>query len=241
MSLSTTTLANLAVIAGFDHVTKESDHIVASVRPATGVNSVLVNYPNVNMHETEPPVDDMVEYEIPAEADYSLTYPLLLDGFNDSIRLSDCYKIADLKSNKFRYFRFDPTLLECMEEASSHYTECIAVESGSGYRVRSENNRNIDSRHSEEKWRFSVGQAVEIGKGKTLEELKVLGLTVIRSCVQNLIRKRLILGIGAHKDKLYVDIRESSPAAEFVKVWEDGSSDLYTYLKDIENGFKNGN
>lgn len=240
VSLSTSTLANLAVIAGFDHVTKESDHIVASVRPATGVNSVLVNYPNVNMHETEPPVDDMVEYEIPAEADYSLTYPLLLDGFNDSIRLSDCYKIADLKSNKFRYFRFDPTLLECMEEASSHYTECIAVESGSGYRVRSENNRNIDSRHSEEKWRFSVGQAVEIGKGKTLEELKLLGLTVIRSCVQNLIRKRLILGIGAHKDKLYVDVRESSPAAEFVKVWEDGSSDLYTYLKDIENGFKNG-
>ncbi|XP_061168900.1 uncharacterized protein LOC133178168 [Saccostrea echinata] len=240
VSLSNSKLANLAVLAGFDHVTKESDHIIVSVRPATGVNTVIVNYPNLNMHETEPPAKDTVEYEIPAEADYSLMYPLLLDGFNDSIKLSDCYRIADLKIQKYRYFRFDVKLLECLEEASSHYEGCIKVIPGSGYRVRSDNNRNIELRHSEEKWRFSVGQAVEVGQGLSLKELSNLGLTIIRSCVKNLIPKRLILGIGAHSDRLYVDIRESTPKEEFIKVWDAGFPKLYNELKEIETGFNKG-
>ncbi|XP_062588036.1 uncharacterized protein LOC134249705 [Saccostrea cucullata] len=240
VSLTNSKLANLAVLAGFDHVTKESDHIIASVRAAAGVNTVIVNYPNLNMHETEPPVKDMIEYEIPAEADYSLTYPILVDGFNASVNLSDCYRIEDIKSNDFRYFRFDEKLLECLEDASSHSEGCIKVISGSGYRVRSDNNRNIDSRHTEEKWRFSVGQAVEVGQGMNQKQLYKLGLTIMRSCVQNLIPKRLILGIGVHSDRLYVDIRESTSTEEFVKIWDHGFEPLYKDLKDIETGFKHG-
>ncbi|XP_062572080.1 uncharacterized protein LOC134234049 [Saccostrea cucullata] len=240
VSLSNSKLANLAILAGFDHVTKESDHIIASVRPATGVNTVIVNYPNLNMHETEPPAKDTIEYEIPAEADYSLMYPLLLDGFNDSIKLSDCYRIADLKIQKYRYFRFDLKLLECLEEASSHYEGCIKVIPGSGYRVRSDNNRNIELRHSEERWRFSVGQAVEVGQGLSPKELSNLGLTIIRSCVRNLTPKRLILGIGAHSDRLYVDVRETTPTEEFIKVWDAGNPELYKELKEIETGFNKG-
>ncbi|XP_061188851.1 uncharacterized protein LOC133197027 [Saccostrea echinata] len=240
VSLSTSKLANLAVLAGFDHVTKESEHIIASVRAAVGVNAVIVNYPNLNMHETEPPAKDVIEYEIPADADYSLTYPILVDGFNSSVNLSDCYRIADIKSDDFRYFRFDEKLLECLEDASSHSDGCIKVIYGSGYRVRSENNRNIDSRHAEEKWRFSVGQAVEIGQGMNQNQLYNLGLTIMRSCVQNLIPKRLILGFGVHSDRLYVDIRESTPTEEFVKIWDHGFEPLYNQLKDIETGFKHG-
>ncbi|XP_056020825.1 uncharacterized protein LOC125651534 isoform X3 [Ostrea edulis] len=239
-SLSISRLANFAVIAGFDHVTKEYDHIIASVRPATGVYSVVVNYPNLNMHETDPPYTEAVEYEIPAMADYSSTYPPLLDGFNTSIKLSNCYRIADIKLKKFRYFRFDSKLLECLEDASSQFEGCIKVIPGSSYRVRSENNRNIELRHAEEKWRFSVGQAVEVSNGMSLKQLKNLGLIIIRSCVRNLISKRLILGIGAHSDRLYVDIRESTPQEEFVKVWDDGFPELYTYLKDIQAGFEKG-
>lgn len=240
VSISISKFANMAVVAGFDHVTKEADHILVCVRPATGVNNVVVNYPNLNMHETEPPVKDIWEYEIPAEADYSLSYPLLLDGHNDSIKLSQCYKISDVKHDKFRYFRFDPKLLECLEDASSDSSQCIKIIPGSGYRVRSQNNRNIEIRHPEERWRFSVGMAVELGKDMSLVQLKKLGLTIIRSCVQNLVRRRLILGIGAHPDRLYVDIRESTATEQYVKVCDAGSPSLYKYLSDIETGFKNG-
>lgn len=155
--LSISIFVNLVVIVGFDYVIKELDYIVVSVWLVIGVNSVLVNYLNVNMYEIEFFVDDMVEYEILVEVDYSLIYFLFLDGFNDFIRFLDCYKIVDLKFNKFRYFRFDLIFLECMEEVSSYYIECIVVESGFGYWVRFENNRNIDSRYFEEKWCFLVG------------------------------------------------------------------------------------
>lgn len=64
MFLSISIFVNLVVIVGFDYVIKELDYIVVSVWLVIGVNSVLVNYLNVNMYEIEFFVDDMVEYEI---------------------------------------------------------------------------------------------------------------------------------------------------------------------------------
>lgn len=69
MFLSISIFVNLVVIVGFDYVIKELDYIVVSVWLVIGVNSVLVNYLNVNMYEIEFFVDDMVEYEILVEVD----------------------------------------------------------------------------------------------------------------------------------------------------------------------------
>jgi hypothetical protein len=87
-----------------------------------------------------------------------------------------------------------------------------------------------------------VGQAVEVtcSNGISLKPLRNLGFTTIRSYVRNLIPKRLILGIGAHLDRLYIDIRELTPPEVFMKVCVDKFPELHSSLKDIQTGFKYG-
>ena len=52
-------MANLAVEAGFDHVTLSGSALFACVKATSGTMSRLSQYPMINMHAIDPPTDQV--------------------------------------------------------------------------------------------------------------------------------------------------------------------------------------
>ncbi|KAK3093306.1 hypothetical protein FSP39_013914 [Pinctada imbricata] len=234
-SLTTHQLSNLAVEAGFDFVEQKGSSIYTCVKATSGTTSHLMQYPKINLHGVDPPTDKIMEYLISPYADYALSYPLLVDGKNEDIQLSDCYKIKDFKARNFRYLRLDTKLIECLDLASDYYESCIEVIPDSGYRSHSLNNKNIDDRHEEEKWRFNAGMAVEVRPRKNnAEQLEQMALTIMRSCLPDLRLKRLKLGMGTHSDRVYVDIRTSSSndSTDIFQLWNVDNDELMNSVSE---------
>ena len=232
-SLSSRDMANLAIVGGFDHVTLSGSAVYACVKATSGSVSQLTQYPKINMHAVDPPTDKVTEYLITPYADYALAYPEIIDGNNEDLQISDCYKISHFKARNFRYLRLDPTLLECLDMASDYYGTCIDVVADSGYRPHSLNNQNIESRHEEEKWRFNVGMAAEIKpRQNTVDEMENVALTIMRSCTPSLRLKRMKLGMGTHGDRIYIDIRQSNGSNDIFELWDVDNGELHQKVNE---------
>ncbi|KAK3092278.1 hypothetical protein FSP39_000651, partial [Pinctada imbricata] len=233
-SLSTKDLANLAVEAGFDFIQLCGDSLYTCVKATCGTTSQIIQYPRINLYCNDPNTSDTDEYQIPPCAEDTLSHPPLIDGAYEDLQLSDCYKIKDFKAHNYRYFRLDPNLLECLDLASEYYGSCIKVLPDSGYRPRSLNNKNIDSRHEEEKCRFGVGRAAEVQpQNNTADNLKEMTLTIMRTCLPGLRLKRLKLVICVHLDRVYIDIRASNHCcSDILKICNVDNSVLFDVVYD---------
>jgi hypothetical protein len=234
------------VTAGFDYVHyTAADGIEVCVKKQCEVRTQLTTYPRSTMISVCAPYSTGEEYQYPEQHALEGKKPALLDGHSDSKYLSENYKIADLKGPENRYFRFDATLLECLELARETFRSNIKVVPGSAYRVRSENKKNIDSRHPEEKFRYQMGQAVEVQPSSdiTSDQLINMASSIMASCMPTLRLENMAMGVGCHDDRLYVDVRPplmSESVEDIVQLWDAGNVDVFSKLTEIKEQLTKG-
>ncbi|KAK3589129.1 hypothetical protein CHS0354_017095 [Potamilus streckersoni] len=239
-------LARLAVCAGFDFVVIPSNSFIeVFVKYQESFQARKVSFPSgrfimaISVYENE-----TLEYSYPKELDGEPIKPLLLDGHLEEIPLSESYFVKDFKHQDHRYFRVDSSLVDCLEEASTEYGQKLFVIPGSAYRPRSENLRNLDTRHHEELFRFQAGQAVEIGlKTKfDVKDLAKVGMSVIRHCVPMLQLQQRSIGLGCHSDRLYLDIRPvfAHEETDVIHFWNGGGDVLFNLLRQAVESVNSG-
>ncbi|KAL8573315.1 hypothetical protein ACOMHN_032777 [Nucella lapillus] len=244
-------LASLAVCAGFDMVAfTTSDYVEAFVRAQSGYRAVLTAYFEGPSYPAVAPVGtDGEEYSYPQPLkDEDLTPTLLDGGLPPDTPLSQHLRLADVMSTDGRYFRLDPSLLECLELAEDDFSGTIQIIPDSMYRTRSANmRRNLDLRHPQELWRFQSGQAVEVRPAGTLssERLLALATSILRECPAVVRLQTRALGLGCHGDRLYIDLRPLVAGHErvYVMVWEEegGKETGYCrYVKDLQRNMIEG-
>ncbi|XP_076453310.1 uncharacterized protein LOC143288574 isoform X2 [Babylonia areolata] len=221
-------LASLAVCAGFDAVSFTSSAFIEGfVKAQAGYSAVLASYFEGPSYATVSPlgVDDS-EYRYPVSLSEESVVTRLLDGgVPPDTPVSQHFRLRDVTSSDRRYFRLDPSLLECLELAEEDFPGTIEVIRDSVYRTRSENvRRNMDLRHPEELWRYQAGQAVEVRPAGTLssERLLALATSILRECPALVRLQMRAVGLGCHSDRLYVDLRPLVAGHErvYVMVWE---------------------
>lgn len=230
-------LATLAVCAGFDYVKyTDSYYIEVFVKQQMGFRSQDVMFPSGHSLTAIPSsgLVDNVEYSIMSASVAESRKTSLFDGYTAEERLSDRYRISDFICPGYRFFRLDQTLVQCLERASDDLGHRIQVVPNSGYRVRSVNLDNIDIRTNEERFRFQLGQAVEIisSHDKSTKGLIELGKSIIRACPVITRPQQRGIGLGCHTDKLYLDIRpiQQGQQDQFISIWSSGGLTLYYEL-----------
>jgi len=223
----------LAVRAGFDYVSYGEDYVDVGVRNQAGLKAEISIFPGINLIAVEPPSNETEEYTLPVVSEQNP----LFDGHDGSQYISDCYNISDIQSPGKRYFRFETTLIEYLDEAATDYGSCIHIIKGSAYRTVSLNKENIEERHEEERVNFLLGKAVEVTGSNLLQ----LGTSLIRSCTA-LLRPRLLkIGLGSHVDRLYVDIRTTTTPMDIIDIWDVNNAELYKHFIEMKQTITNGN
>ena len=238
-SIDLARISSLAICAGFDYVSYTNVHFVELfVKPQEHFRANLVTYPSgrvltgISLKNTE----YENEYIIPRVLMNESRIPLLIDGHDPSVKLGDQYSIADFQCPGYRFLRVDPSLVECLELASEEFGRKLDIISGSGYRSRSINFDNIDTRNIQERFRFMVGQAVElkphVGSKTPGLDLIRMGISILRMCLPITRPQQRAIGIGCHKDRLYVDFRPINHNTEkrFIVLWDAGGSPTYYNL-----------
>lgn len=228
-------LATLAVKAGFDFVQYNNPNFIqVFVSQQDNYRSQVTFFPSGLMPQGIPISNlfDEIEYSLMKAHKSEPRKPLLLDGYDSNTKLSERYRISDFQAPGFRYFRIDEAIVQCLERVSEDLGEKVEVISGSGYRVRSLNLDNIDIRQKEERYRFQLGQAVEIRLGSnnsSVQSLIDLGKSVLRSCPIVTRLQHRGIGLGCHIDRLYMDVRPIPLGEEdkHLSVWNSGGQTLY--------------
>lgn len=142
-----------------------------------------------------------------------------------------------------RYARLDPVLINLLENAYDDFADRFYIIPGSAYRPRSVNRNNLDSRHNNERFRFQMGQAVEIKPSGRVNDDTLFYLAIaLMKAGRSVSTMRLGIGIGAKKDRLYFHIRPLTIDTEHeaVDVWDSGNDVLYEKLKDIQDQLMRG-
>lgn len=232
--ISYSQLAGLAICAGFDFISHMSDrYLELFVKPQEHYVSNVMVYPS-GFHATGVSVHNTGferEYILPSLFANETRIPLLIDGQNGNTKLSPRYTISDFQSPGFRFLRIDSSIVECLELASNEFGEKLEVISG--FRTRSVNLENIDMRLPQERFRFHVGQSLEItsNKGTELELIKI-GIAIMRMCPPITRPQQRAIGIGCHRDRLYVDFHPMLFGNEekYIKLWNSGGRNVYLNL-----------
>ncbi|XP_062573122.1 uncharacterized protein LOC134235056 isoform X2 [Saccostrea cucullata] len=244
-SISYAKLAGLAICAGFDFVTHMNDTFLeVFVKPQEQFISQIIMYPSgliftgVNNRNT----DFEREYILPSLFANESRIPLLIDGQNENSKLSLRYAISDFRCPGYRFLRIDPSIVECLELASDEFGEKIEVLSG--YRARSVNLENIDMRPIHERFRFHVGQSVEIASKRGAEiDLIKIGIAIMRMCPPISRPQQRTIGLGCHKDRLYLDFHPMKYGNEelYIDLWNNGGKSIYlNLLPRVRTALKGG-
>ena len=72
------------------------------------------------------------------------------------------------------------------------------------------------------------------------EELQNVALTIMRSCMPALRLKRMKLGMGAHSDRVYIDIRQSNDSDDIFELWNVDNDELYKTINEINRQLLKG-
>ncbi|XP_041378411.1 uncharacterized protein LOC121390613 [Gigantopelta aegis] len=239
-------LAQHAICAGIDYVRYTNEtYIEVFVLPQSDYQGKLVyDIDDQTYFEVNPPTTLNDDYKYPSILNDEDVKPLLIDGHNDQYTVYEYYKLADVKDPSNRYLRFDNGLLECLELVSDDFGTVVNIVHGSAYRTRSTNQINIDTRHSEEKWRFEAGQAVEIKPGKTTSDqaLVRLATSIFRSCTTFLRLDLRGIGLGCHFDRLYLDVRPliDGSEMEFITLWNADNTTYFDEIKMLKDALQKG-
>ena len=216
------------------------------MKAQTGFRTTLVTYPSgVTLIAVNPPIPNMPDYAYPKDLESETRKPLLIDGFNEDLELSDDFKISDFKykKNKYRYLRIDPALVECLQQTRDDF--------GQGFKVLKAYIAAPASKATDSSWtrtqlsRFQMGQAVEIQPdgGSTDSEVEDLAKSVFRSCSPSLRVQRRGVSVAVRDQSLYVDIHPLTVATgqNFLELHLQGSrrrvwDNLQLYWNEVTKG-----
>ena len=239
-------LTSKAILAGFDSVRHSSpNYIEVCTKIQDGLQTHLVQFPEANLIGVPLPLGEEDEYNYPLQLLNEFRKPLLFDSSTSSDNIGERFKLKHFTSPGKRFIRLDPILIELLELAYDEFKGGFYVIPGSGYRPRSVNMDNIDTRHPNEKLRYQMGQAVEIKPNSLVntENLFRLGAALIK--VAKTVRmQRIAIGIGSKEDRLYFEIwpmQDDDDLALHVWQSQDSAGDLYQKLKEIETMVSKGN
>ena len=237
-------LTQYAKLAGFDYVRYSSpSHIEVCVKLQDGEEAQIVHFPLTTLLAVPLPLGEEEEYAYPIEHAHEPRRPLLFDKTTSSNEISEHFKLHMFLSPDARFVRFDPVMINLLEMAYDDFPDRFHIIPGSGYRPRSINRNNLDTRHVKEKYRFQMGQAVEIKPSGRVNDgtLFDLAITLMKSA-RSVQTQRLGIGIGAKKDRLYFHIAPLTVDAdsEAVDVWDSGNTVLYGKLKGIQDQIHKG-
>ena len=243
-SLTVKQLTSHAKLAGFDYVSFASpNYIEVCVKLQDGEEAQIVHFPLSTLLAVPLPLNDNQEYAYPEEHVHESRKPLLFDRTTSSNEISDHFKLHMFLSPGVRFVRLDPVLINLLEIAYEDFTDRFYIIPGSGYRPRSVNRNNIDSRHIKEKHRFQMGQAVEIKPSGRVNDETLFYLAIALMKAGRTVRtQRLGIGIGAKKDRLYFHIRPLTLKTdhEAVDVWNSGNAVVYSKLYEVQEQIDKG-
>lgn len=234
-SLTSAELAALAIKSGFHCVQHNRDSSVdAYVKAHDGFRAQVTLFPNMNLVAVPPPIGEETEYEYPHQLQKETARGLLFFGHDKEAYISDNFKVKDFLTPSKTSFRLDPTLVECLEASIDDLRANITIIDG--YLTRSANQKNIGSRHREEKLRHQAGQAVTVKPAKRGTSLLDVGTSIIRGCTPLLRLQRRSVGIGCHKTYIYFDLRPSKSlsTADLIVVWNADNPTLYKNMSDAK-------
>lgn len=142
------------ILGGFDYVTYTSpNYVEVCVKVQDGIRTHLAQFPLTNLIGVPLPLGEEDEYDYPEELKPEARKPLLYDVSTSDNDIADHFKLQYFVSPGKRYIRLDTMLVNLLDLAYEDFTGGFYVVSGSGYRPRSVNLDNIDTRHEKEKLR----------------------------------------------------------------------------------------
>lgn len=208
----------LCVCAGFDFVRPSVDqtYIEVFVRDQDGYRSTVISYPSGQAFlAVKPPK----HFEIPESLVDEPRVPLLIDGFDDTLAMSDYFVLRDFKyranGQSKRYLRIDPLLVGCLDQARRTFGK-----GNNGFVIKTAYkplHDKTDSRRlsDNERTRLQAGLAVEVEPEVTGEEnMRKLGLAFLNSCPSTLRLLRLGMTLGIGTMSFYVDVHPLTSDAD---------------------------
>ena len=189
------------------------------------------------------PLGDEDEYAYPSAHAQEPRRPLLFDRTTSSNEISDHFKLHMFLSPDARFVRLDPVMINLLEMAYDDFPDRFHILPGSGYRPRSINRNNLNTRHTKEKYRFQMGQAVEIKPSRYINDGTLFDLAIaLMKAARSVQTQRLGIGIGAKKDRLYFHIAPLTldTENEAIDVWNSGNAALYGKLRKIQDQIHKG-
>ena len=244
---SSTNLQSLtaqAKLAGFDYVKFSApDQIEVCVKLQDGLEAQIVHFPLTTLLAVPLPPEDEDEFTYPAEHIHEPRKPLLFDKTTSSNEISEHFKLHMFLSPGVRFLRLDPILINLLELAYDDFTDRFYITPGSAYRPHSVNLNNIQTRPDKEKYRFEMGQAVELKPNRRVndESLFHLGIALMKAG-RTVRTQRIGIGIGTKEDRLYFHIRPLTVETEeeAIDVWNSGNAVLYRKLHSIQDEVSKG-
>lgn len=237
-------LTQYAKIAGFDYIRFSSPSFIeVCVKLQDGEEAQIVNFPLSTLVAVPLPLFDKDEFAYPPEHAQEPRKPLLFDITASSNLISEHFKLHMFISPGGRYIRLDPVLINLLENAYVDFTDRFYIIPGSGYRPRSVNRNNLDSRHEKERFRFQMGQAVEIKPSGRVNNDKLFFLAIALMKAGRSVRTlRIGIGIGVKQDRLYFHIRPLTLDIEYeaIDVWDSGNEALLRKLSDVQDQIARG-
>ncbi|XP_048259496.1 uncharacterized protein LOC124148471 [Haliotis rufescens] len=240
-------LAVLAACSGFDFMNFSSPQFievfVKSQEDFIGIR-VEFSHEDIARLAVAPPPHQQIEYLYPESLENEAIIPNLFTGFDKETHLSEFYTIEDMSCPNRPYLRVDSSLLMCLDLISEEYDDKVEIIKGSGYRTQSVNMINFDIRHVEEMYRFQTGQAVELRPPgyRHDSELVHLAKMLFRSCTPFLRQQMRGLGVGCHKDRLYVDIRPLQVGNEmnYITLWNARNTTYFRQVLELQEELLDG-
>ena len=240
--LTTEELTSWAKFAGFDYVKFTSPNFIeVCVKPQDGLDAQIVQFPLSTLTAVPTPLDEEYEYAYPSELVHEMRKPLLFDVSTTTNELTEHFKVRDFQYPGVKYLRISTLLVNLLELAYDDFPDRFHVIRGSAYRPRSVTLDNVEGRHERERFRFQMGQAVELKPNGLVncDTLFALGVSLMKAG-RTVQEQRLGVGIGTKRDRLYFQVwpmasNESSPL-----IWDSGNSLLYEKFRVVQDQIRKG-
>ena len=240
--LTTEELTSWAKFAGFDYVTFSSPNsIEVCVKPQDGLDSQIVMFPLSTLTAVPTPLDDEYEYAYPSEYVHETRRPLLFDVSTTTNELSEHFKVRDFQYPGAKYLRIDTHLVSLLELAYDEFPDGFHIIHGSAYRPRSVTLDNVEGRHEKERFRFQMGQAVELKPNGLVncDTLFALGISLIKAG-RTVQEQRLGIGIGTKRDRLYFQVWSLAHNETTPVIWDSGNTLLFEKFRMVLDQINKG-
>jgi hypothetical protein len=236
-------LTSLALCAGFDmvqHPAASEGYITVFVQQQKGFFPTYVPFLHDQIMAVNEPLFAEHEYRYPPQLAHEAGPIELYDGSGDqaNVYLGEYFQVYEFLPHQRQYFRLDPHLLECLQNARVYLRKRIDVVHG--YKTQSINIADREKKLEREWYRFQSGQAADIslaGVAGLPERLLELGTAVIKACAVPIRMSQRVMGVGVHGDHLYVDVRRATVDTldHYVELWSHDQKDpVFTELQRLQ-------